>query len=90
MALDSLLLMVTGVTDWTGAENMEVVSPLWGYTAIFILVATLMWIWWHVATFKIENREYEVAVEDWLQHGIPGYEGFEEELREAFGHGKTK
>jgi|GEM_PF-1629714 vacuolar-type H+-ATPase catalytic subunit A/Vma1 len=79
-----MLLIATGVTDWTGAENMEVVSPLWGLTKLFVAISTLLWIWWHYWQIKMENQEYEEAVDKWLEEGtLPGYEGFIEELKKA-------
>ncbi len=54
-------MTTTGVSSW--AVSLDEVGPIYpfqGMEIVFLLVALIFWIWWHIVCFKMElNRQDE-------------------------------
>jgi hypothetical protein len=62
--------MNTGLDSFSNPEGIGALSPFPGTEVALVIIAAVLWIAWHVAQTKQENREYAKAVELYDEIGL--------------------
>ena len=54
-------MSTTGVSSWAvDLADVGAIYPFQGMEMILVIIALVFWIWWHIATFRMEfNRQDE-------------------------------
>ena len=55
--------MTTGLDSFSNPATIERMYPFQGLEVLFVIVAVVLWILWHIRYTQGENREYEEAKE---------------------------
>jgi hypothetical protein len=60
----------TGLDSFTNPSEIGPLYPFVGAEWLFVLVAVILWLLWHVAQIRLENRDNERAVQTYERIGL--------------------
>lgn len=64
--------MNTGLDSFSNPEGIGALYPFPGMEVALVVIAFALWIAWHVAQTKAENRDYAKALARYEQIGLEG------------------
>ncbi|MPZ63829.1 MAG: hypothetical protein GEU93_21695 [Propionibacteriales bacterium] len=62
---------MTGLDSFTDPGGIGALYPFQGLEVVFAIVGVVLWLAWHVAQTRGENREYEEALTRYRDAGMP-------------------
>lgn len=60
----------TGLDSFSNPSEIGPLYPFVGAEWLFVLVAVILWLLWHVAQIRLENRDNERAAETYERIGL--------------------
>lgn len=81
--------MSTGVESFTNPSELGALYPFVGAEVVFVIIAFILWLAWHILDVRGEEREFnqaaglyrEVGLENAMHHGGSGHIANEEEKK---------